>query len=128
MKKEMFYSAGSIIFQSAKMLRNQPTDAERIPWMYLRSRPKAYKFRRQHPAGNFILDFYCHSLKLAIEADGTVHDNELVKNADHERQSMLERDGIKFLRFRNHEIIQQFNNVIKKIDDAIDKCSKNIFL
>ena len=93
MKKKMFYSAEATIFQRAKELRNQPTDAERILWMHLRTRPKGYKFRRQHPAGNYILDFYCHSLKLAIEADGLIHNEKEVIQADNERQSVMEREG-----------------------------------
>jgi very-short-patch-repair endonuclease len=126
MKKEMFYGAGSTIFQNAKELRKQPTDAERVMWMHLRTRPKGYKFRRQHPSVNFILDFYCHSSKLAIEADGSIHEGELEKAMDHERQSMLEKDGIKFLRFTNQEIMQDFTEVIKKTDEVIDKWSIDI--
>lgn len=126
MKKEMFYGSNSLIFQNAKALRKQPTDAERNLWMHLRTRPKGYKFRRQHPAGNFILDFYCHALKLAIEADGNIHEDELVKKMDYERQSMLEKDGICFLRFTNYEIMQQFADVTKEIDEALDRCSRNI--
>ncbi len=123
MKKEMFYGSNSLIFQNAKELRKQPTDAERILWMHLRTRPKGYKFRRQHPAGNFILDFYCHALKLAIEADGNIHEMESVKIEDCERQSILEKQGIKFLRFKNQEIMLCLPDVIKKIEDVIDMIS-----
>ncbi len=49
MKKEMFYSAVAPIFHNARELRSQPTDAERILWGYLRTKPKGLKFRRQHP-------------------------------------------------------------------------------
>ena len=122
----MFYGAGNLIFKNAKSLRKQPTDAERILWIHLRTRPKGYKFRRQHPAGNFILDFYCHALKLAIEADGAVHEEESVKSNDQERQIMLEKDGIRFLRFTNHEIMQHLTDIIKKIEHAIDLCTKNV--
>ena len=123
MKKEMFYSAGNLVFQNAKQLRKQPTDAERIIWMHLRTRPKGYKFRRQHPAGNFILDFYCHALKMAIEADENIHERESVKIDDRERQSILEKQGIKFLRFTNQEIMLYLPDVIKKIEDVIDMIS-----
>ena len=122
MKKEMFYNAGAMIFERAKELRNQSTDAERILWMYLRTRPGGYKFRRQHPAGNYILDFYCFQLKLAIEADGLVHDKEEHKNADIERQSHLEAQGIRIVRFTNDEILKHFEKVIAKLNLAINEC------
>ena len=91
--------------------------------MHLRTRPKGYKFRRQHPAGNFILDFYCHALKMAIEADENIHERESVKIDDRERQSILEKQGIKFLRFTNQEIMLYLPDVIKKIEDVIDMIS-----
>src|SRR5664279_1481205 len=100
MKKEMFYAAGAPIFHNARELRNQPTDAERILWMYLRTRPGGYKFRRQHPALNYILDFYCHLLKLAIEVDGSIHDEKDIIAADIARQKNLEAQGINFIRFK----------------------------
>lgn len=120
----MFYSAGATIFQRAKELRNQPTDAERVLWMYLRTRPMGYKFRRQHPAGNYILDFYCHALKLAIEADGLIHDKEAVKKYDVERQTYLETDGIISIRVANKEIMINMPAVIEKINQAIYEYSQ----
>ena len=124
MKKEMFYNAGAMIFERAKELRNQPTDAERILWMYLRTRPGGYKFRRQHPAGNYILDFYCHQLKLAIEADGSILDNEENKIADIERQSYIESIGITIIRFTNNEIQRHMESVIENINFTIDECQR----
>lgn len=122
MKKEMFYNACPNIFQRAKELRNHPTDAERILWMHLRTRPGGYKFRRQHPVMNYILDFYCHQLKLAIEADGPIHEKEENKIADIERQSQLEIQGIRIVRFTNNEVLKHFETVIEKINLIIDEC------
>jgi imidazole glycerol-phosphate synthase subunit HisF len=124
MKKEMFYSAGPAIFQRAKELRNHPTDAERILWMHLRTRPKGYKFRRQHPIGNYIVDFYCHALKLVIEADGSIHELDAVIKADTERQSVIEKEGIKSIRFPNDLIMQDMNTIIEKINSMIDECQR----
>ena len=121
MKKKMFYSAGPIIFQRAKALRNRLTDAERVLWMQLRTKPKGYKFRRQHPAGNYILDFYCHALKLAIEADGDIHNKEKVQEADRERQKNLESEGIYVIRFTNKEIMVNKKSVTEQINTDIDK-------
>lgn len=55
MKKRMFYSVNAFIFQRAEELRNRLTDAEHILWRHLRTKQNGYKFRRQHPAGNYIL-------------------------------------------------------------------------
>jgi very-short-patch-repair endonuclease len=123
MEKKMFYQAGATIFHNARDLRNQPTDAERTLWMHLRTKPQGYKFRRQHPAGNYIIDFYCHSLKLAIEADGSIHDKDDIMQADAERQKILEASGITFIRFTNEEIMLHMDYVIEKIDQVINKCT-----
>jgi len=126
MKKKMFYGAGVTIFQNAKDLRNHPTDAERILWMHLRTRPGGCKFRRQHPAWNYILDFYCHSLKLAIDVDGSIHHEEEHMQNDIGRQKNLEAQGIQFIRFTNEEIIANLDNVIEKIDIVIDECQEKM--
>ncbi|HMG83246.1 MAG TPA: DUF559 domain-containing protein [Ferruginibacter sp.] len=86
MKLKMFYGASRIIFQRAKALRNNVTASEMILWEYLRTNPFGYKFRRQHPLGIFIADFYCHKLKLIIELDGSIHNKIDVKLQDEERQ------------------------------------------
>jgi len=121
MKKQMFYSASALIFQRAKELRNHPTDAERILWMYLRTSPRGYKFRRQHPAGNYILDFYCHALKIAIEVDGAIHNKEKIQEADRKRQKNLEADGIYVIRFSNKDVMTNIDCVNEQINIAIDK-------
>jgi very-short-patch-repair endonuclease len=120
MKKQMFYSAGPTIFQRAKELRNLLTDAERILWMQLRTKPKGYKFRRQHPAGNYILDFYCHALKIAIEVDGSIHNDKKVQEADYKRQKNLEADDIYVVRFSNKEVMTSIEYVNEQINAAID--------
>ena len=67
MRKKMFDGASPLIFQRAKELRNQVTHAEMLLWDYLRNNQMGYKFRRQHPVGNFIVDFYCHQLKWSLK-------------------------------------------------------------
>jgi imidazole glycerol-phosphate synthase subunit HisF len=119
MKKNMFYGASPLIFQRAKELRNTVTHAEMIIWNYLRGNQSGFKFRRQHPVGNFILDFYCHQLKLAIEIDGSIHNNEETKINDAERQKILEAEGIKVIRFKNEEVMKKTEDVIKKINVII---------
>ena len=68
--EKMFLGASKVIFQRAEVLRNSQTASEKVLWEYLRAKPLGHKFRRQHPLFAFVVDFYCHSLKLAIEVDG----------------------------------------------------------
>ena len=125
MERKMFYKADNTIFHNARELRNHPTEAERILWMHLRSRPQGYKFRRQHPVANYILDFYCHPLKLAIEVDGPIHNEPTTIREDIERQKNLGALGIIFIRFTNEEILLHMDIVITKINVAIDCYNQN---
>ncbi len=70
----------------AKQLRRTLTAPEARLWLRLRQRPAGLKFRRQHPIGPYILDFYCDAAKLAVEVDGAIHDIASVANADRERE------------------------------------------
>ena len=124
MKRNMFQGASALIFQKARDLRNHSTDAENILWLHLRGKQMGYKFRRQHPIGNYIVDFYCHQLKLAIEADGAVHDKQEVSSNDKERQLILENEGLKIIRFTNHEIRYNIESVLLILKSIIDECSK----
>lgn len=78
------------------------TPAEVAAWAVLRNhRYRGLKFRRQHPIGPFVVDFYCHELRLAIEIDGGAHENVVDRAADRERQALLERPdggGLRFVR------------------------------
>ena len=69
----MFYGAAPIIHKQARELRKRQTKAEKVLWDFLTNHKLQVKFRRQHPIGKFIADFYCHNLKLVIEADGEIH-------------------------------------------------------
>ena len=72
-RHNMHYGASKVIFQKAKELRKFPTHEEEIIWGYLCRNKLGVKFRRQHPIFLYIVDFYCHSLKLVIEIDGGIH-------------------------------------------------------
>ncbi len=116
MKRKMFFGASNLIFENAKELRKNMTHAENILWGYLQAKPKGYKFRRQHPLGIYIADFYCHKLKLVIELDGSIHDNEEVKQNDGIRQKLIEEDGITVMRFKNEEVMNNIQNVLKQLE------------
>jgi cyclase len=74
MKENMFYGASKLIFQKAEELRKNMTHAELLMWGILKGNQLGVKFRRQHPVSFYIVDFYCHELKLVIEVDGSIHD------------------------------------------------------
>ena len=102
----------------AKELRQNPTPAESKLWQnYLKTFP--LRVLRQRPINNFIVDFYCASLKLVIEVDGESHftDEGLIKDA--ERTQILEGYGLKVMRFNNDEVMNEFEGVCQKILEQI---------
>jgi very-short-patch-repair endonuclease len=83
-----------------RALRSSSTDAERALWARLRAkRLLGFKFRRQHPCGPYILDFYCPSGQLAVELDGGQHFNLAAQDYDLRRTAFLLRRGVRVLRF-----------------------------
>ena len=100
----------------ARRLRSQSTWAERRLWFLLRNRRFAdYKFRRQHPEGPYILDFYCVSARLAVELDGDVHGHPGRQQHDAEKDRYLAEQGIRALRFWNFELKENEEGVLAVI-------------
>ncbi|WP_412467871.1 endonuclease domain-containing protein [Pedobacter sp. KLB.chiD] len=89
-----------------KELRNNLTPAEATMWMYLQNSRLGRKFRRQHSVGNYILDFYCPSEKLAIEVDGSSHDDYSAEMYDKQRTDFLNNKGITVIRFNNLDVFE----------------------
>lgn len=99
-----------------RALRHAQTSAEARLWSRLRNRALGgLKFRRQHPFGEFILDFYCHEARLVIEADGFSHASGASRFADQARTAFLERFGLRVLRFSDQEIFEQVEAVVERI-------------
>ena len=91
-------------------LRQDSTVPERILWGLLRNRHLAeMKFRRQQTIGPFVVDFYCDEKKLVIEVDGESHAGR--QKEDRKRQSFLERNGLKVIRFTNDEVLGNLEGV-----------------
>jgi alanyl-tRNA synthetase len=108
------------LLEQAKQMRENPTEAEKALWdSCLRSSLTEYKFTRQKPIDNFILDFYCSELLLGIEADGEIHEKQ--KEQDFQRDSKLESLGIKVIRFSNHSILKEIEKVKNDIQETISK-------
>ena len=118
----MFYGANADTFRAAGILRKNMTLAERILWSKLRDKEIfSTKFRKQHPIGMFIVDFYSHEYKLAIEVDGEVHKDKDQSEYDLGRTAELDKYGIKVIRFTNDQIIYDINSVLTKILEIITK-------
>lgn len=104
----------------AKFLRNNMTSQEKLLWSRLRKRQLNGKyFRRQHPFGIYILDFYCFESNLVIEIDGEIHLNR--KEYDKERTDFLESTGLKVLRFKNKDIENRINWIISVINKYLHR-------
>jgi len=97
-----------------RQLRNAPTDAERKLWQRLKGRQlEGCKFRRQHPYGNYILDFACLERALVVELDGSQHMETASK--DNERTRFLEAAGFMVLRFWNNEVMGELDGLLEVI-------------
>lgn len=101
-------------------LRNQATETEVRLWEHIRKKQiLGVRFRRQFSIGHYIVDFYSPKIKLAIEIDGKSHDSEPKREYDATREKEIRQLGINVLRFRNHEVLDEIDNVVRKIEDAI---------
>ena len=95
-------------------LRNAPTDPERLLWRHLKSRQiDGCKFRRQHPYGDYILDFVCLERQLVVELDGSQHFDAAAY--DEKRSRFLQSAGFAILRFWNNEVFNELDGVLEVI-------------
>ena len=102
----------------ARDLRKRQTLAEATLWQYLRAnRLDGLRFRRQHPIDRYFADFACVSLKLVIELDGKVHDEDDQQLDDYHRQQALEALGWSVLRFPNDQVTGSLPTVFDAIRD-----------
>lgn len=101
------------ILSFARENRAHATDAEALMWRLLRNRQFGAKFRRQHPQPPYILDFYCHEHRLAIELDGGQHYTAEGAEADRARSVALQQQGITVLRFSNREVLLETEVVLE---------------
>jgi very-short-patch-repair endonuclease len=103
--KPFHYGANPDTLARAKALRKSLTAAENWFWQMVRNRNMlGLKFRRQHPIDRFIVDFYCHELKLVLEIDGNIHDLPEIKKYVKEREDYLIGLGLEVLRFKNEDV------------------------
>ncbi|MHA3789958.1 endonuclease domain-containing protein [Flavobacterium hauense] len=104
----------------ARQLRNGSTKAEIVLWQKLkRKQMHGYDFDRQKPVDNYILDFFCHDLMLGIEVDGYSHEFFEVYNKDVIKEAKMNEFGITLLRFSDHQVMKDTENVIRAIEQYI---------
>lgn len=100
----------------ARELRRDQTETEARLWARLRDRRlRGAKFRRQHPVGNYILDFYCSEAGLAIELDGSGHKKPKQREHDNRRDSEIKKQGIRILRFWDNDVWRNLDGVLRTI-------------
>lgn len=99
----------------ARKLRSEMSKPERVLWSHLRSRPDGLKFRRQHPAGPYVIDFYCASLRLAIEVDGWAHDSPETIARDRRRSEFLRSQGIATTRIPAKAVLEDIEAVLIRL-------------
>ncbi len=104
----------ALMRQRARQLRQNATMPERALWNLLRDRRlSGFKFRRQHPIGPYVVDFYCPAQKLGLEIDGRSHDDRAAE--DIRRQKALEAWGLRILRVSNDDVLDDPEAVLSAI-------------
>lgn len=106
--------------RKAKLLRRQITLPEVLVWTRLRGRAlEGLYFRRQHPIGPYVLDFYCDEVSLAVEVDGKIHG--LRQERDEARDEWLALRGVRTLRLRAEYILKDMDGALNTLLGAIDE-------
>jgi len=117
-KKKVSRKVREGLVERARSMRSEMTNEETILWRALRRRQLGgFKFRRQHIIGAYIVDFYCPEEKLVIEVDGPVHETQ--KEYDQLRDEELLALGYQVVRFKNEEILDDLDMVLKKILEVL---------
>ena len=102
--------------ERARQLRRDATRPEQKLWFHLRGgQMNGFSFRRQHPIGPYVLDFYCATANLAVELDGDQHGTKEGLQHDRIRAAFFAKKGIKVLRFWNYDLKDNFDGVLEGI-------------
>ncbi len=110
----------------ARQLRNNATKSEIKLWLCLKGKKMCgYDFHRQKPIDEYIVDFFCNKLKLAIECDGYSHQIVEVWEKDTKKTKRLKELGIEVLRFSDEQIKKDIDNVLRVIEDYIERFENN---
>lgn len=110
----------------ARQLRSEMSVPERLLWQQLRKRPGGFKFRRQHPAGVYVLDFYCAQLRLAVEVDGWAHDSAETIARDRNRSAFLQSQGIATTRIPAKAVLDDVEAVVIRLLEICNARATNL--
>jgi very-short-patch-repair endonuclease len=99
----------------ARALRRSMTLPEGMLWQALRQRPAGFKFRRQHPIGRCIVDFYCPAVRLVVEVDGMLHSMGSNPDSDSRRDEWLRSQGVRIVRFAATDVMGDLGSVVTAI-------------
>jgi|SRR3990167_3211888 len=118
MKRKVIIPYKSKLKEVARKLRESGTLSEVLLWTYLKKKKmRGYDFDRQKPIDNYIVDFFCNELMLAIETDGCSHNEK--SEEDRIRQAKLESLGVRFLRFYDHDVKRNMEEILCVIGNWI---------
>ncbi|UCD58462.1 MAG: endonuclease domain-containing protein [Candidatus Hydrogenedentota bacterium] len=110
------------ITEISRRLRKRYTKSEDLLWQALRGKKLGgLKFRRQHPFGSSIVDFYCHEKRLVVEIDGAAHLGENAQDKDKIRREIIEKYGVHFLRLLADEVERDLKGSLSKIKATADE-------
>ena len=123
----MFYDVPPSVFEKARYLRDNQTEAEQILCNRINRKQLGVKFRRQHPIYIYIADFYCLEKKLVIEVDGSYHLNLEQKEQDELRSEDIREFGIEVIRFTNEQVFEKIGEVVNKLKEVIAEHTPNTF-
>ena len=118
----MGYYGNRELVKRARKLRCSMTTAEIFLWSRLRSKQiEGYKFRRQEPIYDYVVDFYCNKLRLIIEVDGEIHSLPEKRDSDKKRDKVFNMNGYHILHLTNSEILDEIEQTINKIKSFISQ-------
>ena len=119
--KKLLYNP--LLRSYARELRNNSTLSEVLLWKKIKAKALGVEFHRQVPIDEFIVDFFCHELMLAIEIDGRSHDYKYEK--DVLRQNRLEKLGIHFIRFEDMDVKKDMFNVLRALELKVEELTNS---
>ena len=105
--------------ERARFLRKNSTLSEILLWQKIEKKAYGIQFHRQVPMLDYIVDFYCHEIGLAIEIDGNSHDHKF--QYDSRRQGRLEKEGVQFIRFTDSEIKKEMSSVLHGLESRLEE-------
>ncbi len=108
----------------AKLLRNTMSLPEVLLWVALKKRPGGFKFRKQHPSGPYVADFYCHEARMIVEVDGATHDFGDQPERDERRDAWFAERGLDVMRIPARELLNDCDAVVRGVvARAAERCA-----